>query len=277
MTPNLDETSHARDSIITGEGVALEMPAASFASRVTSGFIDYVLYAFIAFGAWELLFDNLNQLNTAQFQTMTRIIMAATFFMVPAVVSYITHGSSLGKKIVGLRVVRHDGGTPTGRQHFIRAAVGVVDVWLSFGVIATLTSMASSRGSRFGDMVAGTYVVVWPRSKSWDRKLELSPYLSEWYSNALVRPIPTALHLNITEFLGSRKKMTTQAREDRARELAASVEHYCSIPAPRDTPAEEFLVGVILSRHETDERRFAKTRTRHERALHNTGSLPYWS
>lgn len=277
MTLNADQTPRLTGSqVITGEGVTLEMPSASFASRIASGLIDYLLYAFIGFGAFELLLRNVWDMNMAHFQTLTRIIMATTFFMIPALVSYITRGSSLGKKIVGLRVVRGDGGTPSGRQHFVRGAVGVIEVWLTIGIIATITSMLSPRGSRLGDMVAGTHVVVWPKSTSWDRNVEVSPHLDSWFDSVLVRPIPAELHMNVTEFLAMRKKMSAQAREARARELAAAVESYCAPPPPQGTPAEEFLCAVVVARFEADEHRFGKTRQRHEHAFATTGSLPRW-
>jgi uncharacterized RDD family membrane protein YckC len=71
----------------------------------------------------------------------------------------VTGGSSPGKWLVGLRVVRLDGLKLDMRSSWIRNLMRAADV-LPSSYLAGLTSMLlSSRSQRLGDLAAGTFVV----------------------------------------------------------------------------------------------------------------------
>ena len=87
----------------------------------------------------------------------------ATFLLVlvggPIAVETLSHGRSLGKLACGLRVVRDDGGPIRFRHALVRGAIGVVEILMTFGVVACVASLVSARGRRLGDVFAGTLVV----------------------------------------------------------------------------------------------------------------------
>ena len=90
-------------------------------------------------------------------------VAVATFLLVlvggPIAVETLSHGRSLGKLACGLRVVRDDGGPIRFRHALVRGAMGVVEILMTFGVIACIASLVSARGRRLGDVFAGTLVV----------------------------------------------------------------------------------------------------------------------
>ena len=67
-------------------------------------------------------------------------------------------GATVGKRIVGLRVVMTDGRTPTGRAVLIRTLCRLVDGLLLYAVGAVLV-WASPRRQRLGDRWGGTIIV----------------------------------------------------------------------------------------------------------------------
>jgi uncharacterized RDD family membrane protein YckC len=70
-----------------------------------------------------------------------------------------TGGSSLGKRLVGLRVMR-DGGMPlTLRESLLRNLLRVVDLLPANYVIGLVAMVISPEGKRLGDVAAGTIVV----------------------------------------------------------------------------------------------------------------------
>ena len=77
----------------------------------------------------------------------------------PIAVETLSHGRSLGKLACGLRVVRDDGGPIRFRHALVRGAIGVVEILMTFGVVACIASLVSARGRRLGDVFAGTLVV----------------------------------------------------------------------------------------------------------------------
>jgi len=68
-------------------------------------------------------------------------------------------GRSPGKLLLGLRVVRLDGGAPSLGASATRALMLLVDWFWSFGVVGLLLAGFTRRRQRLGDLLAGTMVV----------------------------------------------------------------------------------------------------------------------
>ena len=67
-------------------------------------------------------------------------------------------GMTLGKRIVGIRVVDEDGGQPTLGAAVVRNVLRVIDGFL-FYAVGAVVALASPRGQRLGDRAAHTVVV----------------------------------------------------------------------------------------------------------------------
>lgn len=68
-------------------------------------------------------------------------------------------GQTIGKKARHIKVARLDGGPPTVGNYLVRWLFRLVEVDLSFGLVALVGILISDKGQRFGDMAAGTTVV----------------------------------------------------------------------------------------------------------------------
>jgi uncharacterized RDD family membrane protein YckC len=78
-----------------------------------------------------------------------------------AVCEGLFNGQTLGKRVLGIRVVSDRGVPITGAQAVMRNLVGVVDGLVPFFYLLGLSSMILSRKfQRLGDLAAGTMVVV---------------------------------------------------------------------------------------------------------------------
>ena len=69
------------------------------------------------------------------------------------------HGRTLGKRLLGLRVVRLDGRDPTPADFLARAVFLLPDVLFSAGVPAVVLVASGRYKQRIGDLVAGTAVI----------------------------------------------------------------------------------------------------------------------
>ena len=69
-----------------------------------------------------------------------------------------TRGQTVGKMIVGLRVVRADGTPLSYGPAALRTVLRIVD-GMFFYLVAFIVVLSSQRGQRIGDMAAGTLVV----------------------------------------------------------------------------------------------------------------------
>jgi len=69
------------------------------------------------------------------------------------------HGQTIGKRMVGIRVVRLDGREPGLTDYLLRAVFYLIDVIFSMGVIASLLIGSTARHQRLGDLTAHTTVI----------------------------------------------------------------------------------------------------------------------
>jgi uncharacterized RDD family membrane protein YckC len=119
----------------------------------------------ISFFAAFLLLIGLGVLNN---ETVTIIFGSLIGFALllgyPVLMEAFWGGRTLGKAIMKLRVVRDDGAPITLTHATARGALGLIDVWGTFGFIGLISMVASRRSQRLGDLVGGTLVVRTGRS-----------------------------------------------------------------------------------------------------------------
>jgi hypothetical protein len=166
---------------------------------------------------------------------------------------------------MGLRTVRDDAGRISFRHALVRALVGVVEIWLLSGVPALVSAMATKKGKRVGDLVAGTYVVRDRFRLTLPPPVAMPPYLAHWASTADVTTLPTQLAVAVRQFLGRSSELQPHARAYTATRLAAQVQQHAAPPPPPGTHPEDFLAAVLCERRNRDQQRLERERTLRER------------
>jgi uncharacterized RDD family membrane protein YckC len=240
------------DDLVTGEAVALDLPAASVGARVGSGLLDVLSTYVVGFVVFFLAMVTTVHADTALQSVALVCSLMVTFIVYPTAVETLTRGKSLGKLALGLRVVRDDGGTVTAQQSFVRALIGVVEIYALTGGPAFLSSLLSSRGKRIGDYAAGTYVVR-------DRvRLQLlpppamPPALATWASAADVRSLPVGLALAVRQYLTRLPTLDPASRQRLGEMLADRVTPYVAPLPPPGTAPWDFLSAVMATRRDRD-------------------------
>ena len=233
--------------------MALDLRAAGFVVRAAGAIIDWIVYmgGFIAIVAFVLpiLLDTLG-FNQAVFNALIIVTLVFAVVIAPMTVETLSHGKSLGRLALGTRIVRDDGGAIGFRHAFIRALVGVIDVYLSFGGFAAITALLSSRSKRLGDLIAGTYSQ-YERISHRERPIYGVPVeLTQWALTADVARMPDRLVRRIAQFLAQASHLTWQTRDRLGRELAHEAASYVS-PLPQ-VSAELFLAAVAALRRERE-------------------------
>jgi uncharacterized RDD family membrane protein YckC len=69
------------------------------------------------------------------------------------------NGQTIGKQIVGIRVIRVDGSQAGIGNYLLRWIFQIIDFYLLSGAIAIIMIITGKHGQRLGDLVAGTTVV----------------------------------------------------------------------------------------------------------------------
>ncbi|MFE8947990.1 RDD family protein [Streptomyces sp. NPDC007856] len=241
--------------LVTGEAVALELRPAKLPSRALAVLLDLVV-AVVAYVVVTIVVV----MSTASLDEAAQVALSiATFLLVlvggPIAVETLSHGRSLGKLAFGLRVVRDDGGPIRFRHALVRGAIGVVEILLTFGVIACIASLVSARGRRLGDVFAGTLVV---RERIPAGRAGFVPPPPPWLAGRFAEldlsAVPDGLWLAVRQYLTRLGQLDPQVSAGMAQRLAADLAARTGAAVPRDLPAAAFLAAVVHERQSREAR-----------------------
>ena len=241
-----------QDEVLTGEAVALDVQPIGFFLRALGAFIDVLagITVFLLFALVTSWLVGQSILDILTLPILTISVLVTVLVVIPTVVETISRGRSLGKLAVGGRVVRADGGASGFRQSFIRALVGVFEIWFTIGAVAALVGAFTPRSQRLGDLMAGTYSER-TRTPRLPRPGPGAPaVLGEWVAVADVARLPDRLSRRIAQFTHNAAGMQPAARSRVAATLAAEASEHVS-PIPR-VDAETFLRGVAAVRRDRE-------------------------
>ena len=246
------------DDFVTGEAVALDLPPASIGSRMLSGFLDYLIVWVATFTLISAGAALSQQLDDALIAATMLVCFLIAWLAYPVTIETLTRGRSLGKMAAGLRTVRDDAGPITFRHALARGLLGVVEVYMFWGIPAVIASILSKKGKRLGDMVAGTYVVRDRVTAELPPPVPMPPQLSAWAMNADITQLPDDLAMAVRTFLPAAPSMTLQAREEMGRKLLAEMSLYVSPPPPPGNHPEYVLAAILADRRRRDTVRLAR-------------------
>lgn len=250
---------------MTGDAVVIELPPAGLGTRLLAVVIDVTVYLLTLALSVYLLLRYVLDLDSAAVATVVGLVLAVVLVVLPATVETLSRGRSLGKLALGLRVVRDDGGPIRSRHAAARALVGVGEIYLLLGAPSAPFVLATSRGKRLGDMLAGTYVVNERTALISSPMAQMPPDLQGWAGSADLGQVPGPLSLAARSYLGRVGSLTPQAREDLGRRLSDDLSRYVSPPPPAGTPREQFIAAVLAERRERDLVRLRSERDQVER------------
>ena len=146
-------------AVVTPEAVPLDLQPAGLGSRFVALLIDWAVQAMLGFALLlvgiGLSVGEAGGVGIALFFLLTFVVM----FGYPIALETLWRGRTLGKAAMGLRVVTTEGGPVRFRHAAIRAALGMVDFFLTSGAAAVISVLATRNNQRLGDLVAGTLVL----------------------------------------------------------------------------------------------------------------------
>ncbi|MFE0514054.1 RDD family protein [Streptomyces sp. NPDC058964] len=242
--------------LVTGEAVALELRPARLPSRAMAVLLDLIVAMAVYILAAVVLVA-----STASLDDAAQIALSiATFLLVlvggPIAVETLSHGRSLGKLACGLRVVRDDGGPIRFRHALVRGAIGVVEILLTFGVVACIASLVSARGRRLGDVFAGTLVV---RERVPVGQAGFVPPPPPWlvgrFSELDLSAVPDGLWLAVRQYLTRMQQLDPQVSWTMAERLASDLADRTGAPVPQGVPSAAYLAAVVNERQAREARR----------------------
>ena len=219
-------------SIETPEQIDISFQKAGIGSRFYAALIDTLLLAlifFIGFYVNRNFISGLGDVLGKWLGALGGILVFALFWGYYMVFEVTMNGQSLGKRALGLRVIK-DGGYPIGfADSAIRNLVRVVDFLPFFYGAGLMAMLINSNWKRLGDLAAGTLVVKTARTdlkptgvnpKAVAPAINISPQAFDYA--AWIRPeLVTENELGvIREYLARRGILPKLRRSELARTIA---------------------------------------------------------
>lgn len=141
---------------LSTQGIRIQQEPASFAARLAAFCIDFLLMLI----AGIALFHFIDIFHVYEIVNYSLCLFLSYFipYLYPLVSETLANGQTVGKHILHIRVVTIEGGGPSMTSFILRWLLLPIDAFASCG-IGPLCLFFTKRQQRFGDLVAGTWVV----------------------------------------------------------------------------------------------------------------------
>jgi len=247
--------------LVTGEAVVLELQLARLPSRGLAFAIDVLIWGGTLLGLGVLVASGLTGIDDALGAAVVLVTLIGVVIGYPVVFETLTRGRTPGKMVLGLRVVRDDGGPISFRHALVRALAGFfVDFWALGlgGAVAVIVSLASTKGKRVGDFLAGTVVVRERVPVHGGQVPVMPPQLASWAAGLELSRLPDDLALAVRQYLSRFAELHPGVREDLGRRLAREVARHVGREVPPGVPIWAYLSAVLAERRSREQSRLIR-------------------
>ncbi|TDZ80424.1 RDD family protein [Mycobacteroides salmoniphilum] len=234
--------------LVTGDAVVLDVKVAQLPVRVVSAFIDIFVQVIVLYAGIFVVAFSLSQFDEALAGALSIAYSVLALVGYPVIWEMSTRGRSLGKMVMGLRVVSDDGGPERLRQAVIRALAAVVEIYLFMGAPAVITSLVSPQGKRLGDIFAGTMVIS-ERGPKLPPPPVMPPQLASWAQTLQLSGLTTDQANLVRQFLNRAGQLAPHTRDQMLYQISTDVLASIAPPPPPGTPPQFMLAAVLAERH----------------------------
>ncbi len=145
----------------TNQHVQLNYDPSSTFDRILAFIIDGILiliYSWMVNSIWDFFTPSEFDFQSNYSWLLYVFVLLPTMFY-HLIMEITWKGYSVGKKLVGIRVTKIDGSRPELGDYIIRWLFRLIEITMTAGLVAILTTLLNGKGQRLGDISAGTTVV----------------------------------------------------------------------------------------------------------------------
>ena len=229
--------------ITTSQKVTIQYELASVGNRILAFFIDtLVLYGMVI--VLTILMAGLLA-NTGMYDLFVYLVILPIFLFYTLFSEIIFDGQTLGKKALGLKVVKLNGDPASAFDYLIRWAFRFADIWISAGSVAAMLISSSIYSQRLGCLLSGTTVI----RKNSKRSFNLSDILNIYSTKNYEPKYPQAAQLNESDMIFLKKvierskKYKNAAHKKVVNELADKFAQILNVEPQKNK--EKFLETIL--------------------------------
>jgi uncharacterized RDD family membrane protein YckC len=212
---------------------------ASFGNRAAAFFIDLI----VLFGLISCL--NIFFLQLGSSTVFMYLILLPVMLFYTLCSEVLLDGQTIGKKAMGIKVVKLNGDPATAFDYLIRWAFRFLDIWVSAGSIAAMLISSSTYNQRLGCLLSGTTVI----KKSSTRTFTLKDILSIQSIQNHIPSFPTVVQLSeqdmlfVKKVLERNKRYKNESHRELLEKLADKIADIIGVNVQRDK--EKFLKTIL--------------------------------
>ena len=218
--------------------IDLEFEAAPFPKRLLAYIIDFALLIVYLY-SMQYLFENGIGISTRENAVFNLFVVSLPMFFYSLVMEVMMNGQTLGKKLMGIRVISLDGGEPTLGQYIIRwitkfyewpflfgyvvfsaqSVIMYIIITGMLGIAVVIAIAVTQKSQRLGDLAAGTVMV---KTKT-DFTVHDTVFMNVSNENYKVT-FPEVMKLSDND-INTIKAVLTQARKQNNYDVSRRVEY----------------------------------------------------
>jgi uncharacterized RDD family membrane protein YckC len=229
--------------ITTAQKVTIQYELASVGNRIAAFIVDLmVLFGMIIL--LSFIFENLIGMS-GLYQYFFIFVVFPTLFFYTLLSEILLDGQTVGKRAVGIKVVKLNGDPASAFDYLIRWAFRFTDIWMSAGSVASLLISSSIYSQRLGCLLSGTTVIRKNSSRNFALKDILNIYSTENYEPKY----PQVVQINekdmifLKKVLERHKKYKNEAHKKVVIDLSNKIAEILDLNPPKDK--EKFLETVL--------------------------------
>ena len=150
--------------IVTAHKVEITYPLASVGQRIMAFILDAIVIV-VGFSLLNLIFGFVFSGNLYEY--FIYIILFPFYMFYTLYSEVLLNGQTLGKKALGIRVVKLNGENLQFTDYMTRWIFRTVDIWLSMGSLAVIFISSNEKSQRIGDLLSNTSIIQTSSSRSY--------------------------------------------------------------------------------------------------------------
>lgn len=166
--------------ITTTQNVVIQVKLATLMDRIVGFILDLIVMVI----SYMILVTAITMLfhisNSNEFWVYTVLTLFYSFYSL--IFELVLRGQTPAKLMMGVKVIKTDGGQPEFIDYFRRWAIRWIDIWASFGAVGMISISTSDKGQRLGDKISDTIVVKKKQTSGYQLKDILSITSTENYT-----------------------------------------------------------------------------------------------
>jgi uncharacterized RDD family membrane protein YckC len=149
----------------TGFNIEVEFPTAPFHRRLFAWLSDFFILLSYLYGTFKLFQILIGDVWYAEYEWLY-VLYLIPYFLYHLLLEILFNGQSIGKKMMGIKVITMEGGQPSTSQYVIRWMFRIIDIAFFF-LPGFFSVILSPRSQRIGDIIAGTIVIDTRANTTW--------------------------------------------------------------------------------------------------------------